>query len=273
MNTKTKQSDERIFSKVECYGKLPDNPFERDVKFFFDGLDFFLLLPHTRQRNERKSNPDADMLCAIDPGVRKFDTTYSPQGVSEIIGTNTKKVTAKLERRIQRQKHRLKDFDATLDDFKYEFGWSRKVRRIWRLRRSRRHRTYLRAESKAKNVIKDVHYKISHYLCERYKSIFMPWTNSSQLMQGTLHKSTKRALSHLRWGQFRSRLSETASLYAGVNVFTGSEAYTSKQCGMCGEINDALGSSEVFTCAAKCSTFKADRDIHAARNICIRYLQ
>ena len=92
-------------------------------------------------------------------------------------------------------------------------------------------------------------------------------------MQGTLHKSTKRALSHLRWGQFRSRLSETASLYAGVNVFTGSESYTSKQCGMCGEINDGLGSSEMFTCAAKCSTFKADRDIHAARNICLRYLQ
>jgi transposase len=166
----------------------------------------------------------------------------------------------------------LKDFDATLDDFKYEFVWSRKVRSIWRLRRGRRHRTYLRAEAKAKNVIKDVNYKISHYLCERYKSIFMPWTNSSQLMQGTLHVGTKRALSHLRWGKFRSRLSETASLYAGVNVFTGSEAYTSKQCGMCGEINDALGASEVFKCASTC-TFRAYRDIHAARNICLRYLQ
>ena len=121
----------QVFANVDMVDALPDNPFAHDVKIHYDGLEFFLVLTHERKRGERKVVLERDELCAIDPGVRKFATTYSPQGVSEIIGTNTKKVTAKLERRIQRQKHRLKGFDATLDDFKYEFGWSRKVRRIW----------------------------------------------------------------------------------------------------------------------------------------------
>ncbi len=53
---------------------------------------------------------------------------------------------------------------------------------------------------------------------------------------------------------------------------TGSEAYTSKQCGMCGALNDNLGASELFKCSAACG-FRADRDVHAARKICLRYLQ
>jgi ribosomal protein L32 len=105
-------------------------------------------------------------------------------------------------------------------------GWSGKVRRIWQLRRGRRYHAYLYAETKAKNVMKDIHYKVVHHLCANYCSIFMPWTNSSRLMQGTLHKSTKRALSHLRWEKFRS---ETASLYDGVSIWT-SKLQSSVEC-------------------------------------------
>ena len=158
-----------------------------------------------------------------------------------------------MERQIQRQKLRLITFDKTLD------GWSGKVRRTWRLRRGRRYRTYLNAEIKAKNVMKDIHYKVAHYLCANYRSIFMPWTNSSSLMQGTLHKSTKRALSHLRWGNFRSRLSETASLYQyglGAKHILQSSVE-------CVERSNNLGASELFKCSAACG-FRADRDVHAA---------
>ena len=55
------------------------------------------------------------------------------------------------------------------------------------------------------------------------------------------------------------------------SIHTGSEAYTCKQCGNCGVLNDKLGSSETFVCP-RCK-FSADRDIHAARNILLRHLK
>ena len=75
----------------------------------------------------------------------------------------------------------------------------------------------------------------------------------------------------LSFYKFRTRLIETASFYPSVTIKSGSEAYTSKQCGQCGFINDKLGSNEVFLCP-KCGA-SADRDVHAARNILLRHLQ
>ena len=79
---------------------------------------------------------------------------------------------------------------------------------------------------------------------------------------------------HLRvfttFGQFAQRLIETATWYPGSKIVRGSEAYTSKQCGRCGHLNDKLGGSEVF-CCEECSA-TADRDVHAARNILLRFL-
>jgi hypothetical protein len=53
-------------------------------------------------------------------------------------------------------------------------------------------------------------------------------------------------------------------------VLRGSEAYIPKQCGTCGVINDKLGGSRVFTCRS-CGAI-GDRDIHAAKNILLRFL-
>jgi putative transposase len=46
------------------------------------------------------------------------------------------------------------------------------------------------------------------------------------------------------------------------------ESYTSKTCGKCGEINNKLGSQSIFKC--KTCKIEIDRDINAARNICIK---
>jgi transposase len=272
-NSSSKSKGDIVFSSVECSGKLPPDPFTSDVKFHYSQGEFYLVLTEKRPKHEKQTNVSADKMCAIDPGVRKLATVYSPEGIVETIGTNTGKVTDKIERRIVYHKNRLKEFEGSRDKFKLEFGWTKKTRRIWRLRYSRRHRAYLQAETKGKNVIKDTHYKLAHHLCQNYKCIFFPNTNSSRLAElRTMDKRTKRALSHLRWGSLRSRLSQTATLYSGVTIFTGTEAYSSKQCGFCGTLNDELGSSETFRCAGSCK-FESDRDAHAARNICLRYIQ
>jgi putative transposase len=52
------------------------------------------------------------------------------------------------------------------------------------------------------------------------------------------------------------------------NLFIVNESYTSKTCGKCGEINNKLGSQSIFKC--KTCKIEIDRDINAARNICIK---
>lgn len=48
------------------------------------------------------------------------------------------------------------------------------------------------------------------------------------------------------------------------------QAFTSKTCGKCGHLNNKLGGSRTFNCSACKHT--EDRDVHAARNILLRYL-
>jgi transposase len=74
-------------------------------------------------------------------------------------------------------------------------------------------------------------------------------------------------------GQFGERLVQTATWYPESRVLRGSEAYTSKQCGHCGTLNDKLGGSEVFACRSEGCGAQGDRDVHAARNILLRFLE
>ena len=69
-------------------------------------------------------------------------------------------------------------------------------------------------------------------------------------------------------GKLRERLIQVASYYQTC-VKSGSEAYTSKKCGKCGCIN--ISGKEVFTCSICMS--EANTDIHAARNILLRFIQ
>lgn len=102
--------------------------------------------------------------------------------------------------------------------------------------------------------------------------ILVPYTSSHQWRQGgNLHKRVKRRAQALSFGKFAQRLVETATWYPGSKIVRGSEAYTSKQCGQCGRLNDNLGGSKVFKCSA-CG-LSAGRDIHAARNILLRFMQ
>ena len=144
----------------------------------------------------------------------------------------------------------------------------KKARRNQRRRLRRARQRNISAEARAKNVVKDFHYKTAHYLLRRFRTIVLPDTSSHRWRTKALHAGTKQRSMMLRHGMFAERLVQTSSDYAGSRVLRCSEAYTSKQCGACGELNDSLGSSKVFSCAACGAT--ADRDVHAARNILLR---
>ena len=204
---------------------------------------------------------DKESVRSLDPGVRKFLTGYSPEGSGFVLGCNTSKLLDKCIRRIDKRKDNLES-------------------RIWKERQIKtkkaKHKVYIyrkkyrKAQEKAQNVVKDFHYKSSHFLCQSFDTILYPYFNSQSCMQGKLNRLVKRRMNMLSFFKFLERLKQTSTFYPGVTIKRGSEAYTSKQCGGCGIINECLGANEVFKC--KDCGLEADRDMHAARNILLRHL-
>lgn len=80
------------------------------------------------------------------------------------------------------------------------------------------------------------------------------------------HKITKRGLFTLGHCGFVKQQLANACNRGGVVLFICGEAYGSKTCPRCGEINDCLGSSKTFTCPTPRCGYKEERDINGACN-------
>ena len=247
-------------------------PLQCDFKVHFRHGEFFLILPFRRALKTRPRRLDAEAIAAIDPGVRVPFTVYSPEGTVAEIGVNATKVLDKHIQRIHRGRARLADVQArVMVERETGFFWDRKLRKNQRRRLRRARKKCRGAEDKVKRVIRDFHYKTAHYLLQRFRTIVLPHTSSHRWRMNCLAACTKQRSMMLRHGMFASRLVQTASDYPGSRIIRCSEAYTSKQCGACGRLNDKLGGSKVFGCSG-CGA-SADRDVHAARNILLRCLQ
>ncbi len=227
-----------------------------------------LLVPSDRVAGSQPVG-DRDDVVALDPGIRKFLTAYSPQGKCEILGTNTYRVVDKLSRRIDRRCRRL---NFNLHQLRCEKSTASRMtkhrHRNWVAKAQRR---FHQANQRCTNTIKDLHYKVAHHLCRNYATIIYPYFNSHAIVKGKLHPITKRRANLLSFYKFSQRLIQTATHYSGTTVQRCSEAYTSMQCGQCGVLNETLGMNEVFNCGS-CG-LHMDRDVHGARNILLRALQ
>ena len=261
---KEQKENKYVFREIKIQkGVLPNDVFARDPRICFRHGRFTLMESRTVEVDGRKRIRcmDKESMCALDPGVRKFLTGYSPEGSSFILGCNTSKVLDKSIQRIDRTKKKYMDAIVRAKARKTKKAKSL----LWGYRKM-----YHKAETKAKNVVRDLHYKASHFLCQSFDTILYPNFNAHAIVQGPLNKIVKRRLNMLSFYKFSERLQQTGTFYPGVVIKRGSEAYTSKQCGGCGILNESLGASEVFDC--KNCGLKADRDMHAARNILLRHL-
>ena len=68
----------------------------------------------------------------------------------------------------------------------------------------------------------------------------------------------------------REALKSKNALFPWYTIVEVGEAYTSKTCEECGTLHQKLGGNKVFKCP-KCN-HTADRDLHAAKNILLRYI-
>jgi len=201
---------------------------------------WFLFVPIKVCGNDKIPDFEA---CALDPGVRKFQTVYSENKIQKI----------------EIRKETIRKLQTKLDLFN-----SLRSKKI--ISKSSYKRRERKIYNKLDNLIDDLHYKTICSLTNDYKLIFLPSFESQEMVK--INKFGNRSLLQLKHYTFKIRLENKCKLLKNTKLTICTEEYTSKTCSKCGKLNYCLGSSEFFTCP-NCK-LEIDRDINAARNIFIK---
>lgn len=212
-----------------------------DCQFKLENGRYFLCIPKDiavkRPENQRLS------ACALDPGVRTFQTVFSKEICSKI------------------GEH---DFQRI---FRYCYALDKLISRKKKERSNKFNKAMKRIRWKIKDLVNEIHNKTALFLCRMFDVIYLP-TFETQKMVCKLRHKTSRAM--LGWAhyRFKRKIKAKAEEYS-CKVVDCNEAYTSMTCGCCGTENQ-IGEKEVWTCR-HCG-FKHDRDINGARNILLKQL-
>lgn len=214
------------------------------------GEYYFCVSNDMKEADLEEAPTNHHSTAALDPGVRTFQTIYDADGQGIEWGKDDMKKVLYLCRQADKLQSKISQ---------------RKTRR--------RGRAYHRILTRIKNQIKDCHYKLASFLCKNYKAILIPKFDTKRMIRRIdrkLNRKTVRGMCTWSHFTFRKILLEKAELFPWVKVAIVNEAYTSKTCGSCGHIHQNLGGNKTFCCPS-CGN-KADRDLHASRNILLRYL-
>ena len=200
---------------------------------------------------KRRCEPSSPKFSevALDPGVRTFQTFYSPEGICGKLGDGTSDGL----KRIFMKEDRIKSVIA-----KEEITRS--------TRRNLKNRCF-KLRTKARNTVTELHRKACHYLTTNFKTVYLPEFNVKHMVEKKDRKigsSTARGMLALSHYAFKERLLHMAESRC-CSVVICTEEWTSKTCGVCGEINHDLGGAKTFTC--NCCSVSMDRDYNGARNI------
>ena len=216
--------------------------------------EFYLCIPEILV--VRPDSQGSQKIISIDPGVRTFCTGYDCSG--EILEVGKEDIA-----RIERLGYHLDDLQSRLSDKDLRH------RKRYRMKRAGK-----RLRKRIRNLVDEVHKKLALYLCSKYKIILLPSFDSKNMVRksGGRKITSKTVRAMLSWShyRFRMRLLNKAREFPDCRVIVCDEAYTSKTCGNCGELNESLGGSKTFTC--KTCECQFDRDHNGARNILLRYL-
>jgi len=206
--------------------------------------DFWLLVPVYKTVKPSNCGP----VVAMDPGVRTPLTYYSPNGNDGFLGLDMKTRIDDIKGRVATIDRRVSKADGALRKKLLEHR-----RRLYR---------------KYTHVRDDCHWKLINEITNTYGGVLLPHLQTSRLC-GMLKSKTNREMFGISHFILKERMSQKCE-EKGVVFASPTEEYTSKTCGSCGTINHTLGSSETFKCVCG---LVCHRDVHAARNIYMKWLQ
>ena len=186
-------------------------------------------------------------MVALDPGVRTFQTYYSPSSCG--------KIGAKCIGRIYRLCQHLDNLMS---------------RKLWK--------PAAKIRTKIKNLVSELHFQAANFLTTHFSTILIPAFETSQMVRWAgdpssskkatrkIRTKTARAMMTCSHYQFRQRLMNKA-VENGCKVVVVTEEYTSKTASWTGEIIN-IGSRKSITSQG----VTLDRDINGARGIFLKAL-
>ena len=224
-----------------------------ELKIQMDRTGDFFVVVQTYGTTTSKNFIEGNLkVCALDPGVRTFQTAVDSGGkVVEFGPADIGKIYRhchhmdKLQGKITRTKSRRKS--------KVKKAWYRSIRRL-------------------KGLVSEVHRKVAKFLCEEYDVIFIPVFNTKDMVRRVERKiNSKTSRAMLTWSHYRFRqMLKAKAVVTGAFVKEVTEEYTSQTCTRCGNIKSNLGKSKIYRCSS-CG-LRVDRDENGARNILLKSL-
>jgi len=241
--------------------KLPD-VFENSCKILKYGKNYYLLYTFEKPNKKVNSEESLNNIISLDPGVRTFQTGYSPSGVLYKFGDKHSELLNKLHLRLdefrsRRSKIRIK-----------KKGISKKERfKNKRLKESLK-RNCLKIEQRIKDIIFNLHNQTASHISNNFQNVLLPKFSTSEMQKvNTLNGKVKRHMWTFSHFKFQQKLIGLCN-YHQRKIYIVEEHYTTKTCGSCGCLRE-VGGAKVFKC--ECGYIQ-DRDIHGARNILIKNL-
>lgn len=236
--------------------KLIADGLKYDCKLILDSIGkYWLCVPYDKEVDNQNSLESKGECVALDPGVRTFQSFYSPGQGSTTCGEIGKNDINRIYRLCEH-----------LDALQ-----SKKDKAINSKRKRRYRKAWLRLIQRIKNLVNEVHKKTALFLTRNFKTILLPKFETSQMVGNGRNIGSKTARGMMTWAHYRFKeFLRGVCNRTNTTLIDVTEEYTSKTCGQCGNLHPNLGRSKKYVCPA-CG-MKMDRDINAARNIMLKYI-
>jgi hypothetical protein len=192
---KKEKKDEDRTIKIAKKEKL-NFTIDHDCRLQIKNHKWYLIVPI---KVEIKTKEGKKSFCALDPGIRSFQTIYSEESVSQI------KINKELIIKLQKK----------LDNFKSLRDKKTKKRNGKIIKSKRLRRKVRKIYSRIDNLINDLHYKTISYLTDTYfasKIIILPSFESQKMASKNNIRGINRDLLQLKHYSFKERLKEKCFL-------------------------------------------------------------
>ena len=239
---------EPLPAKPQGTGKVSERDTDAEVKdsqLIFENGKYFLCVSYVEKKKTREPS---GRIVALDPGVRDFITFFS----EDCFGWLGQQCISRIQRLCQHCDNLL----------------SRATQEKRPLRRALR-KAANRIKVKIRNLIDELHKKVTHFLVRNFDIILLPTFEIKQMTKRGARKLRTKSVRHmltLSHYRFKIFLKQKASEY-GVQVIDVCEAYTSRTVSWTGELITNLGGSKIIRSS---EGHRMDRDLNGARGIFIK---
>jgi transposase len=229
---------------------------------------FYLLVPRDVVPQEAAA-PTVPAVVSMDPGVRAFQTYYTPTGeTGELLEGAMDEQLIPLAKRIDRGRSVMAELEAQRKKAPLTAARRAMTRELRGLRRREG-----QLWAKLGHRREAAHYAAIKYLWENFDAVLCPTFGSQRMVaKGTrvMGKKSVREMMTFAHRTFERRLADSAIYKTSRRVYAVAEGFTTKTCGLCGTVNNKVGAAKTFVCTSSTCGARIGRDVNGARNIMLR---